>query len=76
MAYAVFSGDRYYHIVPKADEYRTLCGLSTKGSARNVRALRRPARVVAEPPRLAYVLCPHCAVSQAKLNRQRSAATT
>jgi hypothetical protein len=76
MTYAVFSGDRYYHIVLKAGESRTLCGLSTKGSARNVRELRPPARAIAYAPRLTYTLCPHCALTQTKLNKQPLAAIT
>jgi hypothetical protein len=73
MVYAVFSGDRYYHVVLKAGESYTVCGLSTKGSARNVRELRSPARVISKAPRLAYVICHHCAVSQVKHNRPPAA---
>lgn len=76
MAYAIFSGDRYYHVVLKAGETRTACGLSTKGSARNVRELRSPARVIANAPRSAYLLCPQCALSQWDEDKRPHAATT
>jgi len=71
MAYAVFTGDPHYHLVTVAGGYRTMCNLSTKGSVKNVREPRLPARVMAEqpPPSLLYKLCPLCAVARAQISR-------
>ena len=36
MTYAVYTDDPHYYLALSADSTRTLCGLSTKGSRRNV----------------------------------------
>lgn len=69
MAYAVFPGDPYYHLVWRTSNNRVLCGLSTKGSGRAIRERRPPASATMMAPRLAYTLCPGCAVEQARLSR-------
>ena len=66
MVYAVFTGDPHYHLVVPAAGSKTLCDLSTKGSIKNVREPRLPARVTLEKP-------PHLRTIQAMLALRRSA---
>ena len=66
-AYATFSGDEHYHLVNSAGGYnRTLCDLSTKGSLRNIRQYRRPARVTTEIPPPTHAPCPLCHAARAR----------
>lgn len=69
LAYATFSGDQQYHLVNSAGGYnRTLCDLSTKGSLRNIRQYRRPARVTTEVPPPTHTPCPLCHGVRAEMN--------
>ncbi|MGB7925254.1 MAG: hypothetical protein WCF57_18595 [Pyrinomonadaceae bacterium] len=66
--YALFSGDRHYHVViSTASHNRTVCNLSTKGSLRKIRQYRPPARVTHEPPDPStHKPCPLCHEAQAR----------
>ncbi len=67
IAYATFSGDQHYHLVEAAGGYiRTLCNLSTKGSLKNIRQYRPPARVTMETLPTGYTACPLCHAEQTK----------
>ena len=67
MAYAVYAGDPYYHVVASAGGYHTLCGLSTKGGRKGVREVRPAARVTLDqPPTYLYAPCPLCEAGRAK----------
>ena len=72
IAYAVFTDDPYYHLVMSARGYnRTLCGLSTKGSRRNVREYRPPGLITKDPPEAGYNPCPSCYAASAQLYKPR-----
>ena len=61
--YAAYPRDEYYHLLERSEATRTLCGLSTKGSRRDVREWRPPAAVgAAPPPGLRF--CPLCDAEQ------------
>jgi hypothetical protein len=67
IAYATFAGDRHYHLTGAAGGYnRTLCSLSTKGSLKNIRQYRPPARVTMESLPSGYTPCPLCQAELAK----------
>jgi hypothetical protein len=70
MDYAVFTGDPHYHLVASAAGSKTMCDLSTKGSIKNMREPRFPARLTPEKPPLSFLYrhCPLCIAAQAKLN--------
>jgi hypothetical protein len=67
--YALFSGDRHYHlVVATGSQNRTLCNLSTKGSLRNIRQYRPPAQVTNEPPDPStHKPCPLCQEARARV---------
>lgn len=71
IAYAIFSADEHYHLVNSSGGYnRTLCELSTKGSLRNIRQYRRPARVTTEIPPPTHAPCPLCHAVKAEMKEQ------
>lgn len=71
MAYAVYAGDPYYHVVASAGGYHTLCGLSSKGGRRGVREIRPAGRVTLDPPPLyLYAPCPLCEAERVKLENE------
>jgi len=62
MAYAVFPGEKCYHIV-KAKAYYTLCGLRTIRRNRGEGEYHPPARVTVKPPSALYRSCHKCLVT-------------
>ena len=61
MAYAVFAGDEHYHVVGRAKEHHTLCGLPTVRRRTEAGEYLPPGRVTLTPPPLnQYRSCPRC----------------
>ena len=61
MAYAVFAGDGHYHLLRKAAEHRTLCGLPTVRRRTEAGEYLPPGRVTVTPPAPGrYRSCPRC----------------
>jgi hypothetical protein len=74
VAYAVYTGDEYYHLLERASSLRTLCGLPTIRRRGRVGEdeYHPPARVTVEqPPAGQYRSCPLCAAASNELKSKR-----
>ena len=62
--YALYPQDEHYHLLERPAVPRTFCGLSTKGSKRDVREWRPPAAVGSWPLPPDRRVCPLCDAEQ------------